>query len=184
MIKLNVEQILAGIELLSVDEKKELKSRLNNVLTISEPESEEGASVHQSHRLSIGGDFQIQGTDIAVDFSQKAMATGEASRNRPLGSVATVEDLQTISAAIIDLKQAIQSSPELNSVEKQTAVVPIEILAEELKHTVEEPECTNPDTGLIDQAVTTLKKLLDGVQTLAEPVKNVSSLLAKAWFVL
>ena len=174
MFKLTVAQILASIEALSAEEKAELHSKLPELLAVPGARLEQSAVQTQS--FSVGRDFQIHGDGVTADFSQ-TLTAGKMS-GAPLHSPAvTVEDLQTITAAIAELKQAIESSSELNSVEKQTVAVPLETLTKELQQ-------PDPDKGLVDQAITTLKKGLDGVQTLAEPVMNVSSLVAKAWFVL
>ncbi|WP_152532134.1 hypothetical protein [Leptolyngbya sp. Heron Island J] len=174
MFKLTVEQILASIEALSAEEKEELKSKLPDLLAASE--SGLGQSAVQTQSFSVGRDFQIQGDGVTADFSQ-TLTAGATGGNPLRDSVATAQNLQAISTAIADLKQAIASSAELNPVEKQTAAVPLEALTRELNQ-------SEPDKGLVDQAIATLKKGLDGVQTLAEPVMNVSSLIAKAWFVL
>jgi lipopolysaccharide biosynthesis regulator YciM len=173
MFKLTVEQILASIEALSTEEKQDLKAQLSRVLTTPEPEAESSGSTVQSQSISVGRDFQLQGQGNVADFSQ-TQTTGGNHISTP---AVPEQDLQAITEAIADLKQAIARHPELNQVEKQTAAVPLNTLEEELQ----KPE---PDKGLIDQAVAALKKGLDGVQVLAEPVMQVSSLVAKAWFLL
>ncbi|MBE9136631.1 hypothetical protein IQ254_05345 [Nodosilinea sp. LEGE 07088] len=176
MIKLTVEQILASIEALSIAEKEKLKSKLPIVLAVPDSGAELGQSAVQTQSFSVGRDFQIQGEGTTADFSQTLTTVG-SSENRLPEPTSSAQDSQAIIAAIADLKQAIAANAELNSAEKQTAAVPIQTLEEELQ----KPE---PDKGLVDQAVTALKKGLDGVQVLAEPVRKVSSLVAKAWFVL
>jgi hypothetical protein len=176
MFKLTVEQILASIEALSTEEKQDLKAQLSRVLATPEPEAESSGSTVQSQSISVGRDFQLQGQGNVADFSQ-TQTTGGMGGDRLSTPAVAEQDLQAITEAIADLKQAIARHPELNQVEKQTAAVPLNTLEEELQ----KPE---PDKGLIDQAVAALKKGLDGVQVLAEPVMQVSSLVAKAWFLL
>jgi cell envelope opacity-associated protein A len=87
---------------------------------------------------------------------------------------ATNTDLQATLAAIAQLKQHIAASPALNPIEKATIEVPVKILEAELQK-------PHPDKSLVDQAIVALKKGLDGVITLAEPVTKVVTLIAKAW---
>ncbi|MEB3232273.1 MAG: hypothetical protein VKJ64_14785 [Leptolyngbyaceae bacterium] len=177
MIKLTVDQILASIEALSAEEKQDLKARLDRVFATPAPEAEVVQAPSQSQAISIGRDFHLAGEGVTADFSQ-TLTTGTAggsASERPPASQS--QDLAALVGAIAHLKQAIESSPELNLIEKQTVAVPLNTLAEELK----QPE---PDKGLIDQTIVALKKGLNGVQTLAEPVMKVSSLVAKAWLVL
>ena len=86
----------------------------------------------------------------------------------------TNTDLQSALAAIAQLKQNIAASADLNPIEKATAEVPIKMLESELQ----KPQ---PDKSLVDQAISALKKGLDGVVSLAEPVTKVATLVAKAW---
>ncbi|MGB3200960.1 MAG: hypothetical protein WBA99_08655 [Nodosilinea sp.] len=175
MFKLTVDQIIASIEALSIAEKDDLKSKLLGVLAVSNSSSEAEQSARQTQAFSVGRDFQIQGDGTTADFSQTLTTVGSGQNRLPEPS-ASAQELQVVVAAIAELKQAIATS-ELNAIEKQTAAVPLNTLEDELQ----KPE---PDKGLIDQAVTALKKGLDGVQVLAEPVSKVSALVAKAWFVL
>ncbi|WP_413168063.1 hypothetical protein ACL6C3_15220 [Capilliphycus salinus ALCB114379] len=68
----------------------------------------------------------------------------------------------------------IAQTEALNPVEKASVEVPIKIIETELQ----KPQ---PNKTSIDQAVALLKKGLESVETLAEPVMKVAAILAKVW---
>lgn len=116
--------------------------------------------------ISISGN----GANFAVSQAGGDVSLNQASTQTTGGSA----DLQTALAAIAQLKQAISTSPDLNPIEKATVEVPIKMLEAELQ----KPQ---PDKSMVDQAIAAVKKGLDGVITLAEPVAKVAALVAKAW---
>ncbi|MEM9905349.1 MAG: CHAT domain-containing protein, partial [Cyanobacteria bacterium P01_D01_bin.44] len=83
-------------------------------------------------------------------------------------------DLQAALAALGQLKDAITTTPEIDETEKAMAAIPIQKLESELQ----KPE---PERSAVERTIATLKKALDGVTTLAEPVAKVAALVAKAW---
>lgn len=116
--------------------------------------------------ISIGGG----GTNFAVTQSGGDVKLNQSS-SQTTGSNA---DRQAALDAIAQLKQLISTSSDLNPIEKATVEVPAKILEAELQ----KPQ---PDKSIVDQAIAALKKGLDGVITLAEPVAKVAALVAQAW---
>ena len=86
----------------------------------------------------------------------------------------TNPDLQAALEALGQLKKAIATTDEMDETEEAMAAIPIQKLEAELQ----KPQ---PDRSMVDRLVATLKKALDGVITLAEPVTKVATLVAKAW---
>lgn len=86
----------------------------------------------------------------------------------------TNPDLQAALEALGQLKKAIATADEMDETEEAMAAIPIQKLEAELQ----KPQ---PDRSVVDRLVATLKKALDGVITLAEPVTKVATLVAKAW---
>lgn len=175
MFKLTVDQILASIEALSPDEKQALAAQLSSVM--GHESRDRNLAPGQSSSVSVGGDFTVQGSGVTADFSQTYAAGNLQSSRQNTNTSGSTADLDRALAELAQLKQAIASSSELNVIEKQSVAVPVETLAAELQ----KPQ---PDKGLIDQAIVALKKGLEGVQTLAEPVTKVAALVAKAWIAL
>lgn len=172
MPKYSVEEVLAIIKALTPEEKNVLKAHLPSVLDLSS-NSVSGSSSTQSRSMSIGGNFEVKGKDLSVDFSQK-QAGGEIYAASTTVGHQSSPTLQLLARELAALKQEIHNTQNLNSLQKKTVEAPVTVLEEELK----KPE---PDKNLIDQAVTSLKKGLSGVQSLAEPTMKVAALVAKAW---
>lgn len=169
MPKYTVEEVLEIIQSLSPEEKHRLTAALPSVLT-SQAIS---PSTAQTSTTSIGGDFRVSGTGVSVDFSQ----TQTVGQPPPADGLETGALAQQLLQALEELRQSIATNPELNEIQKATAVVPLEAATGELKK-------EQPDKTFVGQAIATLKKGLEGVQTLAEPTIKVAELLAKAWVVL
>ncbi|NER28346.1 MAG: hypothetical protein F6J89_12095 [Symploca sp. SIO1C4] len=87
---------------------------------------------------------------------------------------ATNPDLQLALEALGQLKQAIATTDAIDEMEKAMVAIPIQKLEAQLQ----KPQ---PDRSVVDRTIATLKKALDGVITLAEPVTKVATLVAKAW---
>jgi cell envelope opacity-associated protein A len=118
------------------------------------------------------GNITISGSNNPFAATQ---AGGDVTINQSSDRTqVTNTDLQSALAAITQLKQNIATSADLNPIEKATAEVPIKMLESELQ----KPQ---PDKNLVEQAIAALKKGLDGVVSLAEPVTKVATLVAKAW---
>lgn len=132
----------------------------------SESPPQPAASQSQSFgNISISG----SGTNFAVTQAGKDVSLNQTS-TQTTGSSA---DFQSALNAIAQLKHAIANSPDLNPIEKATAEVPTKMLAAELQ----KPQ---PDKSVVEQAIAALQKGLDGVVTLAAPVAQVVTLVAKA----
>lgn len=86
----------------------------------------------------------------------------------------TNPDLQAALEALGHLKQAIAKTDAIDETAKAMVTIPIQKLEAELQ----KPQ---PDRSLVNRMVAIVKKALDGVLTLAEPVTKVATLIAKAW---
>ncbi|EKU99220.1 hypothetical protein Lepto7375DRAFT_1239 [Leptolyngbya sp. PCC 7375] len=169
MPKYTVEEVLEIIHGLSPEEKTSLKTQLSTLLDVASAAS----TVQQSRSMTVGGDFQIGGTDVTVEMSQQQTVGSHSPGN----TAEEANTTQTLIQALNVLHQQVLDSSELNPIEKATAEVPLKTAAEELQK-------EQPDKSLIDQSIAALKKGLEGVETLAEPVMKVAALVSKAWIVL
>lgn len=167
MPKYTVEEVLEIIQALSAEEQAALKAQLK---LLSGPG--ETSTVQQTRTMTVGGNFQVGGKGATVDMSQH-QTVGSPAISQAAAGISSQEIAQAIAA----LHQQILTTSALNPVEKATAEVPLKTVAAEL-------EKAAPDKNLIDQSITALQKGLSGVETLADPVKRVAALLAKAWIVL
>jgi len=165
MPKYSLEEVLDIIGTLSPEEKSLLQARLSSVLTSSPT----GGGSIQSQSL---GDISISGGGNAFSNSQ----SGGNSDLTQSANQASVEnaDLQEALKLLEKLKHDVSSNTYLNAVEKATVEVPIKVVEDELK----KPE---PDKDLIDQAISSLQKGLQGVMVLAEPAAKVAALVGRAW---
>ena len=170
MPKYTVDDVLEIIGSLSTEEKTILKARLSTVLEATTPAD---SVTQQSRAMTVGGNFQVSGSGVAVDMSQQ-QTVGNTTAGTTHGDTGTT---QALLQALAVLQQQVLRSGGLNSIEKATAKVPIETMAAEL-------EKEKPDKDLIDQSVEALRKGLAGVETLAEPVMRVAGLVAKALVLL
>ncbi|EAW38987.1 CHAT domain-containing protein [Lyngbya sp. PCC 8106] len=127
-------------------------------------------SINKSQSI---GDFNFSGSnnyvapanaggDVNIDQSQNTQTLGQNP------------ELEAALNELKKLKQEISATNALNSIQKKQAEFPVEMIETELK----KPQ---PDKSLIDEAVEALKKGLEGVETLAEPVMKVAAILAKVW---
>ena len=108
--------------------------------------------------------FTQAGGDINLDQSRQS-------------GVTQTSDMEVALEALQHLKQQVSETTALNPVQKSMANAPLDMLETELKK-------SEPDKGLIEQAISCLKQGLEGVETLAEPAMKVASLVAKAWLIL
>ena len=168
MFKLTLEQVLASIEILSPDEKEELKTKISTILGFGEASVSQQSGQSMTNTL---GDIQLSGGNAAFNY-QPAQAGGDVnvSANFFQGSAEQRELLQ----ALTELKQALQSTESLPELSKIGAATQVEHLAAEAQK-------DSPDKNLIGRTVSALKQGLQGVQDLAGPVMSVASIVAKAW---
>ena len=83
-------------------------------------------------------------------------------------------DLQSALAALAKLKEQVAATPELSTFAKKDTAAKIEMLQEELGK-------PRPDKTFVDEVVAALQQGLNGVLTLAGPVTQVATLVARAW---
>jgi ribosomal protein S4 len=167
MPKYTVDEVLEIIQGLSTEELAILKAQLKRMSGAGE-----ASTVQQTRTMTVGGNFQVGGKGVTVDMSQQ-QAVGSLAIPQEKSDVSSQEIAQEIAA----LHQQILTTSALNPVEKATAEVPLKTVAAEL-------EKETPDKNLIDQSITALQKGVSGIETLADPVKRVAALIAKAWIVL
>ncbi|MGB7247671.1 MAG: CHAT domain-containing protein [Phormidesmis sp.] len=86
----------------------------------------------------------------------------------------TNPNLQAAVEALGQLKQQVAATDAIDETEKAMAAIPMQKLEAELQ----KPQ---PDRGVADKMIATLKKTLDDVIVLAKPVAQVATLVAKAW---
>ena len=117
------------------------------------------------------GNVTISGSNNPFNAIQ---ASGNVTLNQSQTQTkAANPNLQAAVAALSQLKQAIALSTALDDTDKAMAAIPIQKLETELQ----KPQ---PDQAVTDKMIATLKKTLDGVAALAEPVTKVAMLVAKA----
>ncbi|MEA5497787.1 CHAT domain-containing protein [Limnoraphis robusta Tam1] len=171
---------LIDLNAISEVDKPQIKyrNRTKNLATSSNQESNKTMPSPQEKPQSINksqsiGDFNFSGSnnyvapanaggDVNIDQSQNTQTLGQNP------------ELEAALNELKKLKQEIASTNALNSIQKKQAEFPVEMIETELK----KPQ---PDKSLIDEAVEALKKGLEGVETLAEPVMKVAAILAKVW---
>ncbi|MBW4521006.1 MAG: CHAT domain-containing protein [Scytolyngbya sp. HA4215-MV1] len=117
--------------------------------------------------------------NVTISGSNNPFNTIQAEGNVNLNQTSTQTtvtnpDLQAALGALSQLKQAIATTNAIDETEKAMVAIPIQKLEAELQ----KPQ---PDRSLVDKAISTLKKALDGVIALADPVTTVATLVAKAW---
>ena len=170
MFKLTVEQILASIAVLTSEEKAELQAKLPTVL---EPIMTSGAS--QEVQTQSLGNITISGNGTTFGTNQiKSGGDSNVSLKGTNNSVKN-DDLKEALLLLANLKQEVVASHGLNLNHKDVVIErAIGTLEQEL-------QSKQPNRNLIEHTIESLKKGLEGVQTLAEPVKKVADLLANVW---
>ncbi len=171
---------LIDLNAISEVDKPQIKyrPRNKNLAMSSTNEPNKAMTSNQEKTPSINktqsiGDFNFSGSnnyvapanaggDVNIDQSQHTQTLGQNP------------ELEAALNELKKLKQEIAATNALNSIQKKQAEFPVETIETELK----KPQ---PDKGLIDEAVEALKKGLEGVETLAEPVMKVAAILAKVW---
>lgn len=171
MFRLTVEQILSSIAALTQEEKIEFQGRLSSVLSTTA--SDLGQEGHSQSQLF--GNISISGN--SNDFA--AIQSGndlDLTKGNSLPSSQNI-DFQEALILLENLRRELDLNSSLNTIEKRVLEIPIKTAEEELKK-------SKPDKDLIDQSIGSLKKGLEGIQSLAEPVMQVAALIAKAWIIL
>lgn len=180
MPRYTVDEVLAIIKTLTPEEKRQLKLQLPTVLELVEGvdaiATSPGITQQQTRSMSVGGDFKVSGSGVTVDLSQEQQAFGGQSMPQT-ASISQEVQIQELLSELEHLKVAIAHNPSLNPIQKDTAAIPLKVMEQELQK-------TKPDKTLVEQAIATLQKGLEGVQTLAEPTMKVAALVAKAWAIL
>ena len=120
------------------------------------------------------GNISVSGGSNAVSVVQSDGDVNLA-QNTSQASVESI-DLEAALEALATLRQDIVTTDALNPIQKSMAETPIKILESELQK-------SPPDKILLNQAVEALRKGLEGVIVLAEPVAKVMALVAKAWMI-
>jgi hypothetical protein len=164
MLKLTVDQILecvTAVTALTPAEKAELQTKLLDASSPSQYRDRQEQSI---------GNINIAGDGIAFTATQ---AVGNVNHWQS-GSQVSMQKIgaQEALSLVEKLRQDIRLSDMLNPVEKATAEVPLSLVEAELK----KPQ---PDKSLVNQALSSLKKTLEGVKTLIGPVLEITAVIAK-----
>ena len=151
-----------------MEEKKELQLEISEMLISDISTTKSLQRQSQSFR-----NVSIDGNNIAADFGQKQVIGGNITS--PQKVISTQDhSVQEALSVLAELKQAIINNDNLDVLQKATTEAQVRVIENELNN----PE---PDKGLVSCTISTLKKGLGGVLTLAEPVMKVANLVAKAW---
>ena len=119
---------------------------------------------------SFGNISSINGSSNPFNITQ---ASGDATIAQSQTTTKTTNsDLQAVLDAVEQLKKAIAAAKDVDDMEKEMVALPIQKLETELQK-------SQPDQTVVDRMITTLKKTLDGVITLAGPINTVATLPAK-----
>lgn len=169
MPKYSVDEVLDIVKSLTADEQVALRSKLPTIWAQQQPVPI-SPKVQQSQsvgNISIGSgssfDINQLSTDGPVDLSR---TTTQMAGLNPT-------DVQEALALLSQIKQGLHSTDSLNRLDQKQAESTIELVEEELQK-------TDPDRGLIDQAIDALSKGLAGVEKLATPTLRVAKLVATA----
>ncbi|EDX83375.1 hypothetical protein S7335_555 [Synechococcus sp. PCC 7335] len=156
---------------LTSSERNELLAALTDLLCTTSSDSSASRQVQSN---SVSGLTFGEGNS-AFNFSpiQSQEGNVSVSPNFNQASTQNAETRQVIEA-LADFKQTILENKEINPLLQDMAREKVEKLEEELKK-------TEPDKSLVKHTITTLRKGLEGVLTLAEPTMKVASLIAKVW---
>lgn len=149
------------------------RPRRTNLAETSQPKSKEVIKPHQSPNQSQSfGNINISGNQNPLAITN---AVGDVNIDQSQTQISNKNpNLEEALKALAKLKQDIAQTEALNPMEKAMVEVPIKMIESELQ----KPEANKT---LIDQAVAAIKKGLEGVETLAEPVIKVAAILAKVW---
>ncbi|MCF3609669.1 hypothetical protein L2E81_24935, partial [Planktothrix agardhii 1033] len=154
------------------------RPRRTPIVETPKPVSEEVIKPPQSPNKSQSfGNINISGNSGTHYQGFQAFNTVDSEVNLDQNYTQTVGENSKIETALNELqklKQEIAVTNALNSIQKKQAEFPVEMIETELK----KPQ---PDKSLINEAVEALKKGLEGVETLAEPVMKVAAILAGVW---
>jgi hypothetical protein len=164
MLKLTIDQILecvTAVTVLTSAEKAKLQAKL---IDASLP------CQYQDRQEQLMGDINIigDGNAFAADQAFGNVNQWQSGAQVSMQNSGVQEALQLVEK----LRQDIRLSDMLNRVEKATAEVPLKLVETELK----KPQ---PDKSLVDQALSSLKKTLEGVKTLIGPVLEITAVIVK-----
>ena len=179
----------SGLTLIDLNGIKEVdkpqikyQNRTKNLAINSNPESNKTMPSPQENPPSMNksqsfGNITISGNSGTHYQGFQAFNTVDSEVNLDQSYTQTGGEHSQIETALTELqklKQEIAVTNALNSIQKKQAEFPVDLIETELK----KPQ---PDKSLIDEAVEALKKGLEGVETLAEPVMKVAAILAGVW---
>lgn len=163
----NVNDVLEIIKTLSSEQKLELQRELPSILATIAKETASPVKSQSMSGVAITGSSDINLSQTQADQGSNI------SQNKIQASLQNT-DLKEALNVLTSLKQAIASNNTLNPLVKEVA-------AEKIQAIQAEAQKPQPDKNLVDQAISSLKKGLQGVEELAEPVMKVAGLVARAW---
>jgi hypothetical protein len=166
----SVNDVLEIVRSFTPDQKLELQRELPSVLSVVSKETTTPAKSQEISGITITGSSDI-------DLSQVQAEEGSSITQNKTQATLLNTDLQEALGVLEKLKQMVAVNCTLNPQIKEKAEEKIQAIQKE----AQKPQ---PDKSLVDQAITTLKKGLAGIEELAEPVMKVASLVANAWAVI
>lgn len=155
------------------------RNRTKNLALSSNQESNQGIPSSQENPPSMNesqvlGNITIGGTNNPFNLVNSTSGNIKINQSHCTQTLGQNSNLEAALTELEKLKQAIATTNSLNSIQKKQAEIPVEMIETELK----KPQ---PEKSLINEAVEALKKGLEGVETLAEPVIKVAKILATVW---
>ena len=171
MPRYSVDEVLEIVKSLTPEEKRLLQTQLPAFLGTATSSASPQKVQNQSQSF---GNVNMESGNA---FSANVVGgNNNASQSNVQASVKNA-DLSEVLNILQQLKQDVGNNKALNKLEKTTVESTIQVVEEELKQ-------PKPDKNLVDQAISSLKKGLEGVQSLAEPTMKVAELVAKAWLLI
>jgi uncharacterized membrane protein YdfJ with MMPL/SSD domain len=171
MPRYSVDEVLEIVKSLTPEEKSLLQTQLPAFLGTATSSASPQKVQNQSQSF---GNVNMESGNA---FSANVVGgNNNASQSNVQASVKNA-DLSEVLNILQQLKQDVGNNKALNKLEKTTVESTIQVVEEELKQ-------PKPDKNLVDQAISSLKKGLEGVQSLAEPTMKVAELVAKAWLLI
>ncbi|NEQ68414.1 MAG: hypothetical protein F6K21_23520 [Symploca sp. SIO2D2] len=170
MPQYSVEEVLDIIKALSAEEKRILQAQLSTVLETSSSTTPQSMNT-QSQSQTFGNVTASGSASVAID---QVASGGNAQLEKSNTQIkAESENIKEALQLLQQLQQDINTSSELNELQKGEAKAKIDFLQKELQE-------DKPNKNLINQAMAGLKNVLQGL-SLLEPIQQVASLVSLAW---
>jgi len=176
-----VADVVDIIKTFTAEQKAALKEQLEAVLEIIE--TTPPANGKQQEVSQTFGNISVDmaggtGSRFDIGNNNQIQANGNASiREQQVQAMATANETDSLKMALQileQLKQNVEQTESLNRLDKKQAQGMLEVVEEELQQ-------EQPDKGLVEQAIDSLKTAFQGIKELAEPTIKIAGLVATAW---